>query len=71
MDDLYIKIRLIAYNSGFEIGNTLADEIHFRCSNLEVDDIENNIKACMKYAIDNGCDALINEVDNENIWDYC
>ena len=71
MDKLYRKIDAIAYHSGFEISTTLADEIHFRCGDLEVDTIENNIKACMRYAIDNGCDALINEEDDGKIWEYC
>ena len=71
MDDLYRNIYIIATTSGILIPQALADEIHYRCNDLEVDNIENNIKACLIYAIDNGCEALINEDDDGNIWEYC
>ena len=69
--DLYRKIDEVAFESGIKLYQTLADEIHFRCSDLKVVNIENNIKACLRYAIDNGYSALANEEDDGKIWDYC
>ncbi len=71
MDDLYKKINAVAVTSGVSIPQALADEIHFRCNDLDTPDIENNIKACLRYALDNGHDALANEEDDTKIWDYC
>lgn len=72
MDELYKKIDDIAYFMGIGLSNDLRDEIHFRC-NFEpepIENIEDNIKACLRYVIDNGQDALINEEDDGNIWEY-
>lgn len=45
-------------------------EVHFRCSDLEKEDITENIVACLDYIKDKGLDALINEMDDGEIWEY-
>lgn len=53
-----------------EYSEELFREIYFRCSDLEVDDISVNIIACLDYVKEHGLDALINEMDDCNIWNY-
>lgn len=73
IDNLYKKIDDECYFMGITLDNDLRDEIHFRCNfePTDVENVEDNIKACIRYVIDNGRDALINEEDDGNIWDYC
>ena len=68
-DALYRSIDNAAHYVGIRINPNLRDEIHFRCEGLE--NADEHIMACLRYAIDNGADSLIQEMDDGNIWEYC
>ncbi len=63
-------IKELCKENGVEYSEELFREIYFRCSDLEVEDISVNIVACLDYVKDKGLDALINEMDDLNIWKY-
>lgn len=63
-------IKALCKEHEVEYSERLFKEIHFRCSDLEVDDISINIVACLDYIKDKGLDALINEMDDCEIWEY-
>ena len=63
-------IKELCIENNVEYSESLFKEIYFRCSDLEKDDITENIVACLDYVKHNGLTALINEMDDCNIWDY-
>lgn len=63
-------IKELCKENEVEYSEELFHEVYFRCSDLEVDDISVNIVACLDYIKDKGLDALINEMDDCNIWSY-
>lgn len=63
-------VKALCKENGVEYSERLFREIHFRCSDLEKEDITENIVACLDYVKDKGLDALINEMDDCEIWDY-
>ena len=63
-------IKELCKENGVEYSEKLFREIYFRCSDLEKDDVSENIVACLNYIKDHGLDALINEMDDCNIWAY-
>lgn len=67
MDSL---IKELCKENGVEYSEELFREIYFRCSDLEKEDITENIVACLDYVKDKGLDALINEMDDCEIWEY-
>jgi len=67
---MHTLIKELCEENGVEYSEKLFREIHFRCSDLEKDDVTENILACLDYIKDNGLDALINEMDDCNIWSY-
>lgn len=63
-------VKELCKENGVEYTEKLFKEIYFRCSDLEKDDITENIVACLNYVKDHGVKALINEMDDLKIWDY-
>ena len=63
-------IKELCKENGVEYSEELFREIYFRCSDLEKEDITENIVACLDYVKDKGLDALIDEMDDCEIWDY-
>lgn len=63
-------IKELCKENGVEYSEKLFHEIYFRCSDLEKDDVSENIVACLDYIKDKGLDALINEMDDCAIWNY-
>ena len=67
-DSLTHVIRKVCLDHGLIAMEDLEKEIHFRCSGLEADSIEENVWACIMYALVNGFEALKNEEDDGKIW---
>ncbi len=63
------EIRRCLIDMGLIASEELEKEIHFRCSELEVEDIWKNIRACVQYSTIYGFKALKNEMDDCKIWD--
>lgn len=70
---LYIIIDELTEELGLKLDSNLRKEIHFRVGDFEDTEEEKirHIKACLRYVIDHGKDALINEMYDGNIWEYC
>ncbi|OLA94854.1 MAG: hypothetical protein BHW64_01780 [Candidatus Melainabacteria bacterium LEY3_CP_29_8] len=59
--------------------NKFVDEVIFRISDLEFDEIDTNGKsieeyyfaACLAYIEENGIDQFLNEEDDMKIFEYC
>ncbi len=67
--DIEKEISLCFKFMGLVPEDVLFREIKFRCSDLVVEDIWLNIKACVQYVLLNGLQALLDEDDDCNIWD--
>lgn len=63
-------IKELCKENDVEYSEELFREIYFRCSDLEKEDITENIVACLDYVKDKGLDALVNEMDDCKIWGY-
>ena len=63
-------IKELCKENGVEYSEELFREIYFKCSDLEKEDITENIVACLDYVKDKGLDALINEMDDCEMWGY-
>ncbi len=63
-------IRKACLSHGLIATEEMENEILFRCDSIEGADIASNIWACVMYALVNGFDALKNEEDDCNIWQF-
>lgn len=72
MDELYGLIDNISAWMGISLNDDLREEIHFRVNDFDdtKEDKIKHIKACLRYVIENGSNALIYELDDGKVWDY-
>ena len=68
--ELIHKIRRVCIDHGLVAAEDMENEIFFRCESLETDNIEANIWACIMYSLVNGFQALVDEEDDCNIWQF-
>lgn len=68
--ELVHKIRKVCIKHGLIATEDMENEIFFRCEGLEANNIEDNIMACIMYALVNGFNALLEEDDDGNIWEF-
>lgn len=71
--ELIHKIRRVCIDHGLIATEDLENEIFFRCESLETETFEGleaNIWACIMYALVNGYQALVDEEDDCNIWQF-
>lgn len=65
---LYDTVYKVIRQNDFPVA--YAWHIHWRCCDLEKENIEENIQACIDYIKDKGMFSFINESDDCKIWDY-